>query len=85
MTDLGGINDRLTLIVAGGYFSDCRYAYDASNNMIYMGYNRIHESATSDATWYIWKFTYDGSNNLIRKEGPLDGTWDNRASLSWGS
>lgn len=82
MSNLGGIRDRLTLIVAGAYFDDCRYAYDVNDNMIYMGFNLIHKAATSDSTWNVWKFTYSGSN-LVRKEGPLEGSWDNRASLGW--
>jgi YD repeat-containing protein len=83
MSDLGGIRDRLTLIVAGGYFDDCRYVYDANDNLIYMGFNLVHKTATSEADWYIWKYTYDASDNLTRKEGPLEGSWDNRASLAW--
>lgn len=82
MSSLGGIRDRLTLIVAGAYFDDCRYAYDESNNMIYMGYNLVHKAPTDAATWFVWKFSYTGSN-LVRKEGPLEGSWDNRASLDW--
>jgi hypothetical protein len=82
MSDLGGIRDRLTLIVAGGYFDDRRYDYDGSNNLIYRGYALKHKTATSDSEWYIWKYTYTGGN-LTRMEGPLTGTWDGRAALSW--
>jgi hypothetical protein len=59
-----------------------RYDYDGSNQMIYHGIHETPGAATSDGTWLIWKLTYT-STNLTRIQGPLKGSWDNRASLAW--
>lgn len=64
-----------------------KLAYDASNNLEYMGKSVIG-SGTSEAKWQIIKLTYDASNNLtgILWAGGLESfvnIWDNRASLSY--
>ena len=62
-------------------------AYDASNNLEYMGFATIG-SATSGALWRIIKLAYDASNNLtgITYAGGddlYDNIWDNHAALSY--
>jgi len=63
---------------------DERYDYAGGTNVIYMGKNLTHNAAQAAVTWYVWKFTWDASNNCTRKEGPLVGSWAGRAALGWG-
>jgi len=56
--------------------------YDASNNVTYMACNKVQNTATDVATWYIWKFTWS-AGNCTMIEGPLVGTKDGQASLGW--
>ena len=64
-------------------WKDQRFEY-ASDDLIYIGRSLIHKAATDDTTaWWVWKYSYDGSSNLVRIEGPLPGSWDNRTSLGW--
>lgn len=53
-----------------------------SGSLDYRGLNANHGAATSLETWQVWKFTWSGGN-LVRIEGPLQGSWDGRADLSW--
>lgn len=57
--------------------------YDVSNNLSYLACNRNHLAATSAASWYIWKYTWNGSGNCTQIEGPLIGTVTGQSSLSW--
>lgn len=61
---------------------DTRMEY-SGENIIYKGIHATHDAVTSNTSWLVWKFTWSGGN-LIRIEGPLEGSWDNRASLGWG-
>lgn len=63
-------------------FPEKRFAYDANDDLIYFGGNQDIAAATTDETWFIWKFTYTDTL-LTRKQGPLVGSWDNRTSLGW--
>jgi hypothetical protein len=58
-----------------------RYDYTGVN-MTYKGTHTVINAATSDPNWAIRKFTYT-ANQLVMEQGPLVGSWDNRASLSW--
>ena len=64
-----------------------RVEYDGSGNAIYVGYA---ESGTAESalTWLLFKFTYDGSNQMTAKNayGVLDGelaSWTARASYTY--
>jgi len=61
---------------------DNRYEYDGSDHMIYHGIHDTASVATSDGLWLIWKYTWTGTL-VTRIQGPLKGSWDNRASLPW--
>lgn len=63
------------------YWKDQRFDW-TSGNLDYKAFNATHKAATSDATWYIWKYTYS-AGNLTRTEGPLEGSYDGRAALAW--
>ena len=65
-----------------GDFQDIRSTYSGTN-MTYKACNMRKGAATADTDWLIWKFTYDGSNNLTREQGPLIGSVDGQASLDW--
>ena len=58
------------------------YTYDESNNLIYLACNKKQSAGTDDTDWYIWKYTWSGTN-LTVSEGPLLGSVDDQASLSW--
>ena len=62
---------------------DIKYDY-TSGNLDYMGFSIQHNASTSVGNfWWIWKFTWDLTPNLERREGYLVGNWDDRASLNW--
>lgn len=63
-------------------FYDSRTEFIGSD-LIYQGFNPIFNALTSASDWRIYKYTWDASGNPTRKQGPLTGSWDNRASLSW--
>jgi hypothetical protein len=46
---------------------------------VYIGMNKINNTATSEDTWIIRKFTYSGSN--VTRIQKVTGVWDDRASL----
>lgn len=79
---IGNIRDRGHQCILGMYWHDQRFEYSGSD-LIYMGVHRLHNTAITDGEWAIWKFTWDGSSNLVRQQGPLEGTWDGRAALDW--
>ena len=61
--------------------ADTRFEY-VSGNLTYKGIHATHKAATSDTAWLIWKYSWSGGN-LVRIEGPLEGSWDGRAALAW--
>jgi hypothetical protein len=61
---------------------DTRMEYSGGGDLQYKGVHGTHKAATSNASWLIWKYTWTGSD-LTRIEGPLEGAWDNRATLDW--
>ena len=64
---------------------DQRYEWQGTEPalLIFKGIHPTHKALTSDTHWFIWKFSYSGGN-MVRQEGPLEGSWDNRAGLGWG-
>jgi len=79
---VSGIGNKEVLASLNVIWRDKRYDY-TSGNMDYMGVNTYHAAATTDTDWEIWKFTYDVDKNTVRIQGPLQGSWDNRAALGW--
>ena len=77
-----GIPDRETIVALGAYWHDSIITWDAGKP-IYKAVNRVHDAATDDTNWQIWKYTWDGSD-CIRIEGPLPGSVDGQDSLNWG-
>jgi len=69
-------------LLASDYWKDQRLEY-SGGDLIYKGLNTVHKAATSATTWYIWKYTWDGSD-CTRIEGPLVGSWDGNDGLAWG-
>lgn len=61
--------------------ADRRFAY-TSGQLNYIGRHPNSNVPTSNPHWLIWKVTWSG-NNITRIQGPLEGKWDNRASLAW--
>ena len=79
---VGTIRDLGKIIDLKSYWRDKRFAF-SDGDLIYMGLNYFHGSATTDTNWEIWKFTWS-SGSPVRIEGPLPGSWDGRAALNWG-
>lgn len=70
-------------LLAEQYWKDKRFDW-TSGDLDYMGLSTTHKASTSAGDlWWIFKFTWSGGNPT-RIEGPLNGNWDDRASLSWG-
>ncbi len=61
---------------------DQRFDY-TSGSLDYKGVNETHKALITDTDWYVWKYTWS-SGNCTRIEGPLKGSWQGRAALSWG-
>lgn len=62
---------------------DVRYDY-TSGNLDYIGFCLSNKGSTSAGEiWWIWKFTWDATPNLSRRQGYLVGNWDDRADLDW--
>lgn len=74
----------------------CSYLadYNGGTNLIYKAYAESG-SLASDAKWQIAKINYDGNNNVLSIQWPIDGSgrsssdfkfiWNNRASYSYSS
>jgi hypothetical protein len=69
-------------LLANTYWKDKRFDYAGGSNIIYMGVNSVSNADAGASTWFIYKLTYSGSD-VTRVQGPLEGSWSNRASLSW--
>lgn len=65
----------------GRTIPDVKYEVDGSGNIIYEGLYPPG-AATSDNTWVIARYTYDGSNNLTDAKIRQKIAWDDRASIS---
>ena len=63
------------------YWNETRFDF-TTGDLDYLGKHEMAGAATSDDGWLIWKFAW--SSSLPTKiQGPLTGSWDNRASLLW--
>ena len=80
--NVGGVRSRDHIINLDCYWRDQRFAYSGTE-VAYRGVHHFHNTATDEDTWEIWKYTYS-SDLIVRIEGPLRGSWDDRASLGWG-
>lgn len=60
---------------------DKKFDY-TSGELDYKGFSLTPNASTSEAIWWIWKYTYTGTN-IIREQGPEYGSWDGRAALDW--
>lgn len=48
---------------------------------VYLGM-AVKSAATSESVWIVYKFTYDGSDQMLTRKSAY-GIWDNRASLTY--
>ena len=72
---------RRALASENSNWKDKRYEF-SDGNVIFKGLHEDHKASMADDNWQIWKLTYD-DGNITRIEGPLIGSWSNRASLAW--
>lgn len=57
-----------------------RYDKNGGANIVYVGYAPAGK-ATSEASWFIIKYTYDGDNEPeLRQVSSQASIWDNRAT-----
>ena len=70
-------------LLASNYWKDKQYEYDESGNCIYKGFHTTVNAGADTAGRYIWKYTYDVNGYSTRVQGPLIGTWTNKANLGW--
>lgn len=63
------------------YWPELRFDF-TTGDLDYLGKHYSSGAATSDGGWLVWKFTWS-SSLPTRIQGPIVGSWDNRASLSW--
>lgn len=71
---------------AGNYAGEIileQFDYDVDGNLIYQGATNNPHGADGDDIWAIAKFTYDGSNRLIRTEYRYLVAWDERSLQDW--
>jgi len=54
-----------------------------SGDLDYRGITEAHKASEGASVWWIWKYTWDAGSNCTRIEGPLLGSWTDRASLAW--
>ncbi len=73
----------LELLIADEASGCKRFAYDANRNIIYKGFHAQVEAGTAAPGYKIWKFTYNGNNDIVWIQGPRVGKWDDRATLDW--
>lgn len=57
------------------------YVARTDGQPVYLGY-APKTAATSESVWIIYKFTYDGSNQMTVRKSAY-GIWDDRASLTY--
>lgn len=57
--------------------------YDVNGNLIYKGATNDYAANLETNTWYIYKNTYDGDGNLVRRELRQWVAWVDRALLGW--
>jgi hypothetical protein len=70
------------ILYGDNHWRSKRFSYD-SDNMQYKGFHEAIRADTSSTDWRVWKYTWDATPNPILIEGPLIGSWDDRASLDW--
>jgi len=76
-----GVTSVENQIRLGTFWQVVRFEW-AGANPLYKGCHYEAGAGTDDAEWEIWKFSLTGSD-ITLIEGPIKGSWDNRASLAW--
>ena len=59
-----------------------RFDYDSDSKVIYSGVAK-RGKASSDAAWWVFKYTYNGSNVTLIQCSVQDSIWDNRTTLTY--
>ena len=78
---VGGTSDRESLVGLDSYWKDQQIEY-SSGLPVYVGRHYRSGRPDGDENWAVWKFTYSGVD-VTRLEGPIVGTWTDRATLGW--
>jgi hypothetical protein len=59
-----------------------QYTWDANGNLEYVGGHTDVNATDGTNSWHVWKYTWT-SGSLAKIEGPLRGSWTDRATLGW--
>lgn len=79
---IGGNCVTRAIRVDTNYWLDIRY-WPNKEYAEYIGYNLNHHRAdVSKKDWFIVKITRL-NGKIIREQGPIIGSWNNRAELDW--
>jgi hypothetical protein len=80
---MGGFSTNNT-VQAGTHTFFKRTKFDfTSGNLDYLGQNLRVKAADGDNDWLIWKYNWDAGGDPDNIQGPLCGSWTNRATLDW--
>ena len=80
-TEVGGVSTRDQIIGLDAYWREVRREL-SDGKLLYLGKHHIRNAALSDSRWEIWRYHYDGED-VIRVEGPIQGSWDGRSHIAW--
>ena len=80
-TEVGGVSTRDQIINLDAYWREVRREL-SDGKLLYLGKHHIRNAALSDSRWEIWRYHYDGED-VIRVEGPIQGSWDGRRHIAW--
>jgi hypothetical protein len=59
----------------------CTQIEYSTGSPIYKGYHRLTNASDDDPNWWIFKYTYDGTDIVKIQES--EGSWTNRTTLGW--
>ena len=80
-TEVGGVSTRDQIIGLDAYWREVRREL-SDGKLLYLGKHHIRNASLSDSRWEIWRYHYDGED-VIRVEGPIQGSWDGRSHIAW--
>lgn len=78
---MSGLSSQGTKDVPDSFQIAADYSSRTDGQPVYLGY-APKTAATSESVWIIYKFTYDGSDQMTVRKSAY-GVWDDRASLTY--
>jgi hypothetical protein len=75
------INFKTPNLTEAGIWGDIRFD-PSDESPTYIGLNLSNPADTSETSWKVYKFAYDGTGSITRVQLNY-GSWDGRAGLNW--